>query len=130
MNPKIAFKNPKTGSNSLEVVEEVLREYEHTLLFVSHDRRFINSVANQIMIIEDCKLKTFKGSYDEYMASKTEVKDRKKEQIKEEILRLETRLTEVISKISMPSKKDDPKLLEIEYNEILGEIRRLKNLLQ
>lgn len=64
------------------------------------------------------------------MASKTEVKDRKKEQIKEEILRLETRLTEVISKISMPSKKDDPKLLEIEYNEILGEIRRLKNLLQ
>ncbi len=94
--------------NSLEVVEEVLREYEHTLLFVSHDRRFINSVANQIMIIEDCKLKTFKGSYDEYMASKTEVKDRKKEQIKEEILRLETRLTEVISKISMPSKKVDP----------------------
>ncbi|WP_197722732.1 hypothetical protein [Ureibacillus thermosphaericus] len=64
------------------------------------------------------------------MASKTEVKDRKKEQIKEEILRLEIRLTEVISKISMPSKKDDPKLLEIEYNEILGEIRRLKNLLQ
>lgn len=86
-------------------MEEVLREYEHTLLFVSHDRRFINSVANQIMIIEDCKLKTFKGSYDEYMASKTEVKDRKKEQIKGEMLRLEIRLTEVISKIFMPSKK-------------------------
>lgn len=48
------------------------------------------------------------------MASKTEVKDRKKEQIKEEILRLEIRLTEVISKISMPSKKDDPKLLEVQ----------------
>jgi len=116
--------------NSLEVVEEVLREYEHTLLFVSHDRRFINSVANQIMIIEDHRLKTFKGSYEEYMASKAEVRDREKEQIGKEILLLETRLTEVISKISMPSKKDDPELLDIEYREILGQIRRLKNLLE
>ncbi len=116
--------------NSLEVVEEVLREYEHTLLFVSHDRRFINSVANQIMIIEDYKLKTFKGSYEEYMASRTEVRDRKKEQIEEEILLLETRLTEVISKISMSSRKDDLELLEVEYRETLRQIRRLKNLLE
>jgi macrolide transport system ATP-binding/permease protein len=116
--------------NSLEVVEEVLREYQHTLLFVSHDRRFINSVASQLMIIEDHKLKTFKGSYEEYMASRTEVRDRKKEQIKEEILRLETRLTELISKISMPSKKDDPELLEVEYRETLRQIRHLKNLLE
>ncbi|MBM7687207.1 ribosomal protection-like ABC-F family protein [Defluviitalea raffinosedens] len=116
--------------NSLEVVEEVLREYQHTLLFVSHDRRFINSVASQLMIIEDHKLKTFKGSYEEYMASRTEVRDRKKEQIEEEILRLETRLTELISKISMPSKKDDPELLEVEYRETLRQIRHLKNLLE
>jgi len=114
--------------NSLEVVEEVLREYEHTLLFVSHDRHFIHSVANQIMIIEDYKLKTFKGSYEEYMASRAEHRDRKKEEIEEEILRLETRLTEVISKISMSSKKDDPERLEAEYLDILGKIRRLKNL--
>ena len=116
--------------NSLEVVEEVLGEYEHSLLFVSHDRRFINSVANQIMTIEDHKIKTFKGSYEEYMASRTKVRDREKEQIAEEILLLETRLTEVISRISMPSKKDDPELLEAEYREILGQIRRLKNLLE
>jgi macrolide transport system ATP-binding/permease protein len=116
--------------NSLEAVEEVLRAYEHTLLFVSHDRRFINAVANQIVIIEDHKLKTFKGSYEEYMAVRSEASDRKKEQIEEEILLLETRLTEVISKISMPSQKDDPELLEAEYREILGQIRRLKNLLE
>lgn len=79
--------------NSLEAVEEVLRAYEHTLLFVSHDRRFINAVANQIVIIEDHKLKTFKGSYEEYMAVRSEASDRKKEQIEEEILLLETRLT-------------------------------------
>lgn len=116
--------------NSLEAVEEVLRAYEHTLLFVSHDRRFINAVSNQIVIIEDHKLKTFKGSYEEYMAVRSEASDRKKEQIEEEILLLETRLTEVISKISMPSQKDDPELLEAEYREILGQIRRLKNLLE
>ena len=39
-------------------------------------------------------------------------------------------LTEVISKISMPSKKDVPELLEAEYREILGQIRRMKNFLE
>jgi macrolide transport system ATP-binding/permease protein len=116
--------------NSLEVVEEVLQEYEHSLLFVTHDRRFINSVANQIMTIEDHNLQTFKGCYEEYMAGRTEVRNRVKDQIKEEILLLETRLTEVISKISMPSKKDNPERLEVEYREILGKICRLKNLLE
>ena len=82
------------------------------------------------MIIEDYKLKTFKGSYEEYMASRTEVRDRKKEQIEEEILLLETGLTEVISKISMSSRKDDLELLEVEYRETLRQIRRLKNLLE
>jgi len=115
---------------SLEAVEEVLREYEHTLLFVSHDRRLIHSLANQIMIIEDRKIQTFKGSYEEYLAGRTEAGDRTKERIEEEILRLETRLTEVISKISMPSKKDDPELLEAEYRELSGQIRRLKQLLE
>lgn len=115
---------------SLEVVEEVLREYEHTLLFVSHDRRFINSVANQILIIEDHKLKTFKGSYNEYMTSLTKARDREKERIEEEILLLKNRLAEVIGRISIPSKKDDPELLEVEYREILGQIRSLKNLLE
>jgi macrolide transport system ATP-binding/permease protein len=64
------------------------------------------------------------------MASRTEVIDREKEQFEEEILLLETRLTEVISKISMPSKKDDPKLLEVEYRELLERIRHLKNFLK
>jgi len=30
----------------------------------------------------------------------------------------------------MPSAKEDPELLEVEYREILGQIRRLKNLLE
>jgi len=72
----------------------------------------------------------FMGSYEEFMAGRAEVGDRKKERIEEEILWLETRLTEGISKISMPSQKDDPVLLEMEFREILGQIRRLKTLLE
>jgi len=60
------------------VVEEVLREYGHTLLFVSHDRRFIHSVANRIMVIEDRRLTTFKGSFEKYLAGRAEAGDRKK----------------------------------------------------
>jgi len=52
--------------NSLEVVENVLKDYYSTLLFVSHDRRFVESIADNIMTIENHKIKMFKRNYNEY----------------------------------------------------------------
>lgn len=112
--------------NSLDVIEEALQTYDRTLLFVSHDRRFIHSVADHILTIESHKLKMFKGSYEEYMASKDPSLEKNTEDREKQIFLLQYRLSEVIGRISMPSKKDDLEALDKEYHDILGELKRLK----
>ena len=51
-----------------ETLEEALNEYEGTRLFVSHDRYFINKLANKILYINDKSIKEYSGDYD-YFAS-------------------------------------------------------------
>ncbi|MDW8800486.1 ABC-F type ribosomal protection protein [Clostridium sp. A1-XYC3] len=112
--------------NSLEVVEKVLKEYSMTLLFVSHDRRFVDSVADSIMTIENYKIKTFKGNYKEYTNSRNIHLSNDKEEIEKQIFLLENRLSEVIGRLSMPSKKDNVLALDKEYYDILGKLKNLK----
>ena len=58
---------------SREALEQALRDYEGTLLIVSHDRFFINKLATKIYYIENKKLLEYKGNYD-YFISKFEKK--------------------------------------------------------
>ena len=51
---------------SREALEEVLSEYDGTLLFVSHDRRLISLLAEQLIIVEDGGARLFEGSFDEW----------------------------------------------------------------
>jgi len=55
---------------SKEILENALRGYTGTLLFVSHDRYFINQVATRILDLVDCKLDEYKGNYDYYLDKK------------------------------------------------------------
>ncbi len=112
--------------NSLEVVENVLKDYHSTLLFVSHDRRFVDYIADHIMTIEHHKIMMFKGNYKEYLDSKNKCTDNDKEEIKNEIFILKNRLSEVIGRLSIPSKKDDVVALDEEYNELLARLKKLK----
>ena len=50
-----------------EVLEETLTKYNGTLIFVSHDRFFINRVANKVIEFKNKKLYTFNGNYDDYI---------------------------------------------------------------
>ena len=63
-----------------EVLEDVLKEFKGTILFVSHDRYFINNIATGIIELNDKKLKKFIGNYDEYK-NKDEVKVEKVEEV-------------------------------------------------
>ncbi len=49
-----------------ETLENMLADYEGTLLFVSHDRYFVKKVAHQILSFENGKTTLFKFGYDEY----------------------------------------------------------------
>ena len=55
---------------SREWIEEAVEEYEGNLLFVSHDRYFIDRFATRIWMLEDGKITDFKGTYQEYLAAK------------------------------------------------------------
>lgn len=57
-----------------EILESALKEYKATLLFISHDRYFINSLATRIIYIEDYKIKTLPGNYNDYKHFKDEKK--------------------------------------------------------
>ena len=49
-----------------EVLENAIEDFEGTLIFVSHDRYFINQFAEKIIEFKDGKLKTYLGNYDDY----------------------------------------------------------------
>ena len=49
-----------------EILEEALKEYKGTVLFVSHDRFFINAIANRVLNIENYKIKSCYGNYDDF----------------------------------------------------------------
>lgn len=55
---------------SRQFLEEVLGEFEGTLLFVSHDRYFIDSLATKVWVIEDGVLIPYMGNYTEYRTRK------------------------------------------------------------
>ena len=55
-----------------ESLEEMLKEYTGTLIFVSHDRYFVNKIADSLLIFEKDKVTYFDGNYEEYMRIKAE----------------------------------------------------------
>ena len=56
--------------NSREWIEEAVADYTGNLLFVSHDRYFINQFATRIWMLEDGRITDFEGTFAEYRAWK------------------------------------------------------------
>ncbi len=66
-----------------EVLEQALDNYDGTLLFVSHDRYFINELANKIISVRDGHAKIYNGNYSYYLdenAKQAAVQEAKAEQ--------------------------------------------------
>jgi ATP-binding cassette subfamily F protein 3 len=51
---------------SENILIQALEQYKDTFVVVSHNRHFISKVANKIWYIEDCQIKEYPGTYDEY----------------------------------------------------------------
>ena len=69
---------------SREWIEEAVEEYEGNLLFVSHDRYFIDRFATRIWMLEDGHITDFKGTYQEYQAAKAKKTAQAPAPVKEE----------------------------------------------
>ena len=55
---------------AIEALNDALKIYEGTLIFVSHDREFVSTLANRILEIKDQEMIVYEGTYDEYLHSK------------------------------------------------------------
>lgn len=53
--------------DSREVLEQAINEFDGTVLFVSHDRYFINQVATDILALDQTGAQHFVGNYDDYL---------------------------------------------------------------
>ena len=70
--PNILLMDEPTNHLDMESIESLnlaLENYEGTLLFVSHDREFVSSLATRIIEIKEEKVIDFHGTYAEYLAS-------------------------------------------------------------
>ncbi|WP_062048872.1 Vga family ABC-F type ribosomal protection protein [Bacillus sp. JCM 19034] len=103
---------------AVKALESLLQEYIGTVLFVSHDRHFVNNIATKMIEIKNNQLHVFDGTYEEYQAHiitppRNHHANRK--------LMIETRLTEVLSLLSMKPTEQ----LEQEFQQLLTEKKRL-----
>ncbi|NLO09011.1 MAG: ABC-F type ribosomal protection protein [Clostridiales bacterium] len=68
-------------TRSIESIEEALDAFKGTILFISHDRYFINKISNRVIAIEDEGLHSYLGNYDYYKS----IKDKERRQGEEEL---------------------------------------------
>jgi len=113
--------------NSLEVVEELLLNYNGTILLVSHDRKLIENVAEELLIIKNKKIRNFKGTYKEYLKDKVKPKlNMKEKEIEEKIILLKNQISSLLGQISIEENQENKKELDKRYKLKLEELENLK----
>ncbi len=110
--------------DTLQALEGLLVDYPGTVLVVSHDREFVDRVANQLWIIEEETIRMFDGSLTEFESSKARPKQRNHSE--EEKMMLETKLTEIISRLSIQDSNMNKEDLEREYDIVLKKLNELR----
>lgn len=103
---------------ALEALEKLLKDYGGTVLFVSHDRSFIQFIADRIVAIENERIIDFKGNYQQFINREEQPEVDTKQQ---QLLLIETKISEVLSKLSI--EPDDE--LEKVFQKLLKEKKNL-----
>ena len=105
---------------SIAAVEEVLGDYEGTVLFVSHDRAFVNTVADRLLLIENQKIIEFAGKLHDLETGKSNLST-KVDQTDQMVVRL--KIAAVVAKLSQPQA--DREVLEAEYQSLIAQLKQL-----
>jgi len=119
---------------SRDIIEFALKNYEGTLVCISHDRHFLNTVTNHTIEVENGKINTFNGNYDYYLwkvkndlkenikfdkdtsseknDKKQAFRDKKKKnnrqrKVRDRVARIEAELENVISELANPELATD-----------------------
>ena len=78
-NPDIMLLDEPTNNldiNTIRWLETVLNERNSTMVIISHDRHFLNSVCTHMADLDYGELRLYPGNYDEYMLASTQARER------------------------------------------------------
>ncbi|AWV89292.1 ribosomal protection-like ABC-F family protein [Bradymonas sediminis] len=102
---------------SMEWLENYLKNYSGTVVIISHDRYFLNRLTDQIAELANSTVRTFTGTYDDYLLQRDELRERlqaERDEQEREIARIEdfverfrykaTKSAQVQSRIKMLEK--------------------------
>ena len=109
---------------SKQVLEEALENYEGTILFVSHDRYFINKIANKVFDITEEGYNIYLGNYDYYLEKREQEKIAKR--LKEEKIS-EVVVKEVNDYVLSKEEKRRIRKLERTRDELIVQIDELES---
>lgn len=132
------------GKESLEML---LKEYTGTILFVSHDRFFVNKIANSLLIFKKNNVKYFDGTYDEYENSRIKVEkesenlekkakkvnndyvmQKEKNRIETKIKRIEREIQQIEEKIKLSNLKLNDENIYSDYEKLTQLQQEIKEL--
>tara|TARA_R110001592_G_scaffold4275_14_gene24028 strand:+ start:25192 stop:26826 length:1635 start_codon:yes stop_codon:yes gene_type:complete len=78
-NPEVLLLDEPTNHldiNTIRWLETILTTRNSTMIIISHDRHFLNSVCTHMADLDFRELRLFPGNYDEYMTAATQARDR------------------------------------------------------
>ncbi|TWT24675.1 ribosomal protection-like ABC-F family protein [Planomicrobium sp. CPCC 101110] len=108
---------------SREQLEKTLETFEGTLLIATHDRYFMERLANRLLLFSQECLVKYEGSYNEWLDKKAEHQESRKS----EILALETERQTILGKLSFiqPGDKNYAEL-DSRFNQLTKEIQAIQ----
>lgn len=127
---------------SKEILEDALSDFSGTILFISHDRYFINKLATKVVEMKEDSCHTFSGNYDDYLNQRIEFQEVKVKEVnldyqtkkkiqaqkrkqENEIKKIEKEITQLEEEISLINEQlHNEEILNdyIKYNELIKEL--------
>ena len=95
-----------------ETLENMLKEYKGTIIFISHDRYFVNKIADCILEFEKGKVTFFDGNYEDYMQTKAS-KDNQE-------------TSNILKKVKQEKKTNNDYFINKENNRTKAKINKLE----
>ncbi len=130
--PDVLFLDEPTNNQDMETIswlENELQRHEGTMVVISHDRHFLNSVVTNILDVDYQKIREFTGNYDDWylaanvMAKQLELDNAKKQKEKEQLEAFVRRFSANASKAKQATSRQK-QLDKLEIEDIKPSSRR------
>jgi pleuromutilin/lincosamide/streptogramin A transport system ATP-binding/permease protein len=106
---------------AIEALEKLIQEYTGTVLFISHDRQFVENTATKIIEIDKQTLTFFNGTLKQYKEHSS--KPVQQDTTQQNLMVIETKISEVLGKLSIEPSEE----LEQEFQTLLKEKKNLED---